>query len=165
MPVSSQPLTPERRPARSGAIDLPRVSVHAPRHPDASALGAAGPDVVAVSRRPGHDSPGITVEHLRAPIRQRRYRGGWAVDAATKKAWGQGANASFCSGRRHGKHLNCLDGMGGRAVEGSGLENRRACKRTVGSNPTPSARNQRFPAIVWISQFEFGAETKVPPVS
>jgi hypothetical protein len=31
-------------------------------------------------------------------------------------------------------------GMGGRAVEGSGLENRRACKRTVGSNPTPSAR-------------------------
>jgi hypothetical protein len=31
-------------------------------------------------------------------------------------------------------------GMGGRAVEGSGLENRRACKRTVGSNPTPSGR-------------------------
>jgi hypothetical protein len=30
-------------------------------------------------------------------------------------------------------------GMGGRVVEGSGLENRRACKRTVGSNPTPSA--------------------------
>ena len=29
--------------------------------------------------------------------------------------------------------------MGGRVVEGSGLENRRACKRTVGSNPTPSA--------------------------
>ena len=29
-------------------------------------------------------------------------------------------------------------GMGGRVVEGSGLENRRTCKRTVGSNPTPS---------------------------
>ncbi len=29
--------------------------------------------------------------------------------------------------------------MGGRAVEGTGLENRQACKRLVGSNPTPSA--------------------------
>ncbi len=29
--------------------------------------------------------------------------------------------------------------MGGRVVECTGLENRRACKRTVGSNPTPSA--------------------------
>src|ERR1700709_848218 len=45
------------------------------------------------------------------------------------------------------QHLRCgggrrsfiIVGMGGRAVEGSGLENRRACKRTVGSNPTPSA--------------------------
>jgi len=29
--------------------------------------------------------------------------------------------------------------MGGRAVEGTGLENQQACKRLVGSNPTPSA--------------------------
>ena len=29
--------------------------------------------------------------------------------------------------------------MGGRVVEGSGLENRRGCKLSVGSNPTPSA--------------------------
>jgi hypothetical protein len=29
--------------------------------------------------------------------------------------------------------------MGGRAVEGTGLENRRGRKLTVGSNPTPSA--------------------------
>ncbi len=29
--------------------------------------------------------------------------------------------------------------MGGRVVYGSGLENRRGCKLTVGSNPTPSA--------------------------
>jgi hypothetical protein len=29
--------------------------------------------------------------------------------------------------------------MGGRAVEGTGLENRRGCKLLVGSNPTPSA--------------------------
>ena len=30
--------------------------------------------------------------------------------------------------------------MGGRAVEGTGLENRQARKGLVGSNPTPSAR-------------------------
>ena len=29
--------------------------------------------------------------------------------------------------------------MGARVVEGTGLENRQACKRLVGSNPTPSA--------------------------
>ena len=29
--------------------------------------------------------------------------------------------------------------MGGRVVEGTGLENRQACKGLVGSNPTPSA--------------------------
>jgi hypothetical protein len=31
-------------------------------------------------------------------------------------------------------------GRGGRAVEGTGLENRRGREITVGSNPTPSAR-------------------------
>jgi len=31
--------------------------------------------------------------------------------------------------------------MGGRAVEGTGLENRQARKGLVGSNPTPSATN------------------------
>ena len=31
--------------------------------------------------------------------------------------------------------------MGGRAVEGTGLENRQALTRLVGSNPTPSAIN------------------------
>ncbi len=42
--------------------------------------------------------------------------------------------------------------MGGRAVEGTGLENRQACKRLVGSNPTPSATNHsrtRDVAPVW----------------
>ena len=32
--------------------------------------------------------------------------------------------------------------MGGRAVEGTGLENQQACKRLVGSNPTPSATKE-----------------------
>ncbi len=31
--------------------------------------------------------------------------------------------------------------MGGRVVEGTGLENRQGRKSFVGSNPTPSARN------------------------
>ncbi len=33
--------------------------------------------------------------------------------------------------------------MGGRAVEGTGLENQQACERLVGSNPTPSAKIHR----------------------
>src|SRR3954470_14305446 len=34
--------------------------------------------------------------------------------------------------------------MDGRAVEGSGLENRQGCKPLVGSNPTPSATSRAF---------------------
>ena len=33
--------------------------------------------------------------------------------------------------------------MGGRVVEGTGLENRQARKRLEGSNPSPSASNYR----------------------
>ena len=40
---------------------LPRVMFHGLRHVHASALIAAGLDVVAVSRRLGHDSPAITL--------------------------------------------------------------------------------------------------------
>jgi hypothetical protein len=39
------------------------------------------------------------------------------------------------------KSLIFLHRRGGRAVEGTGLENRRGRKVTVGSNPTPSAKN------------------------
>ena len=35
--------------------------------------------------------------------------------------------------------------MGGRAVKCTGLENRRRCKPSVGSNPTPSASEQVAP--------------------
>ena len=41
--------------------------------------------------------------------------------------------------------------MGGRAVEGTGLENRRRCKPLVGSNPTPSGparETRRSPDVV-----------------
>lgn len=36
---------------------------------------------------------------------------------------------------------------GGRVVEGTGLENRQACKRLVGSNPTPSAKRSSYPLL------------------
>ncbi len=39
----------------------------------------------------------------------------------------------------YSKSLGFLLRMGGRAVEGTGLENRQAGDRLVGSNPTPSA--------------------------
>ena len=38
-------------------------------------------------------------------------------------------------------HLPGAPGMGGRAVECTGLEIRQSCKRFVGSNPTPSAKS------------------------
>jgi integrase len=40
---------------------LPRVTFHALRHSHASALIAAGVDIVTVSRRLGHGSPAITL--------------------------------------------------------------------------------------------------------
>jgi integrase len=40
---------------------LPRVTFHAPRHSHASALIAAGVDIVTVSGRLGHGSPAITL--------------------------------------------------------------------------------------------------------
>jgi integrase len=43
------------------ALDLPRVTFHALRHTHASALIAAGMDVVRISRRLGHGSPSITL--------------------------------------------------------------------------------------------------------
>src|SRR5436309_2767356 len=38
--------------------------------------------------------------------------------------------------------------MGGRAVEGTGLENRQGCKLLVGSNPTPSASPPSTPVHI-----------------
>jgi integrase len=44
------------------ALALPKVSFHALRHSHASALIAAGMDVVAVSKRLGHGSPAMTLK-------------------------------------------------------------------------------------------------------
>jgi integrase len=43
------------------SLKLPRVSFHALRHTHASALIAAGQDVVMVSRRLGHKNPTVTL--------------------------------------------------------------------------------------------------------
>ena len=42
---------------------------------------------------------------------------------------------------RFGNHRRDSVWMGGRVVEGTGLENQQGCKLFVGSNPTPSARD------------------------
>jgi integrase len=43
------------------AVGLPRVMFHALRHTHASALIAAGLDVVVISRRLGHANPTVTL--------------------------------------------------------------------------------------------------------
>lgn len=53
-----------------------------------------------------------------------------------------GATSRLASGRV--SRLRLRSRMGGRAVEGTGLENRRAGNRLVGSNPTPSAMALAF---------------------
>lgn len=40
---------------------------------------------------------------------------------------------------------------GARVVESTGLENRQACKRLVGSNPTPSA-TFTYKALIWLNK-------------
>ena len=44
--------------------------------------------------------------------------------------------------------------MGGRVVEGTGLENQQTCKGLVGSNPTPSAIFLGFYAFLLIYFFK-----------
>jgi hypothetical protein len=50
-----------------------------------------------------------------------------------------GANSRFVAIDAEANYLNLLQWMGGRVVEGTGLENRQTRKRLEGSNPSPSA--------------------------
>ncbi|MFL5267571.1 MAG: tyrosine-type recombinase/integrase [Stellaceae bacterium] len=54
--------------------NLPKVMFHGLRHSHASALIAAGVDIVTVSRRLGHRSPAITLTYRpqRGPSRRER---------------------------------------------------------------------------------------------
>jgi integrase len=59
------PISPDRLSAQwrrvTVSMALPAVTFHASRHTDASALIAAGLDIVTVSHRLGHGPPGITL--------------------------------------------------------------------------------------------------------
>ena len=44
-------------------------------------------------------------------------------------------------------------GRGGRVVDGTGLENRRAVKRTEGSNPSLSAKNIVLKRPVYLKKY------------
>src|ERR1044072_7713874 len=59
-PMSPNNLSRDWRRACTPLV-LPRVTLHALRHTHASALIAAGVDVVQISRRLGHGSPVITL--------------------------------------------------------------------------------------------------------
>jgi integrase len=61
---------------------LPKVSFHAWRHSHASALIAAGLDVVAVSRRLGHASPALTLNVYSHMFQNSDDRAAAAIDAA-----------------------------------------------------------------------------------
>ena len=59
-----------------------------------------------------------------------------------------GFQFSFCCHQVRPNYLKSLKRMGGRVVEGTGLENRQARKRLVGSNPTPSA-NLSYKCLIY----------------
>ena len=59
----------------TSAPDLPRVKFHALRHTHASALIAAGIDVVTVSKRLGHGTPAITLNTYSHLFQKDRHEG------------------------------------------------------------------------------------------
>ena len=61
---------------------LPRVMFHALRHSHASALIAAGLDVVTVSRRLGHGSPAITLNVYAHKFASKETAAADAIEAA-----------------------------------------------------------------------------------
>jgi integrase len=64
------------------ALDLPAVTFHAFRHTHASALIAAGLDIVTISRRLGHSSPGITLSIYAHKFKNTDDVAAQAIDAA-----------------------------------------------------------------------------------
>jgi integrase len=67
------------------SLDLPRITFHALRHSHASALIAAGLDVVAASRRLGHGSPAITLWVYAHAFNKTDAAAAQAIEAATGK--------------------------------------------------------------------------------
>jgi integrase len=67
------------------SLDLPRVSFHALRHTHASALIAAGVDVVKISRRLGHKNPTVTLNIYAHLFERSDSTAADAIEAAMKK--------------------------------------------------------------------------------
>ena len=65
--------------------NLPKVTFHALRHSHASALIAAGLDVVTVSRRLGHASPALTLNVYSHLFVNNDEEAAKAIDAALSK--------------------------------------------------------------------------------
>ncbi len=68
------------------ALGLPEISFHGLRHSHASALIAANLDVVSVSHRLGHGSPGITLNVYAHLFERKDGQAAAAIEAALKTA-------------------------------------------------------------------------------
>ncbi len=79
------------------AANLPKVTFHALRHSHASALIAAGIDVVTVSRRLGHASPNITLG-----VYARRCRSGSHREGDPLIRYQSGTNSRFVLVKKRG---------------------------------------------------------------
>ncbi len=64
---------------------LPKITFHSLRHSHASALIAAGIDVVTVSRRLGHASPALTLKTYSHLFTNSDDKAAAAIDAALSK--------------------------------------------------------------------------------
>jgi integrase len=88
--VDLSPLHPDRLSQQwaraANTIELPEITFHALRHTHASALIAAGLNVVAVSRRLGHGSPAITLKIYAHLFANTDTAAAQAMDAAMRKA-------------------------------------------------------------------------------
>jgi hypothetical protein len=90
VPATALPLASADAGTARISLDLPRVSFHALRHTHASALIAAGLDVVLICRRLGYANAAVTLSvygHLFAPASSKRddSAAASAMEAAMKR--------------------------------------------------------------------------------
>ena len=136
------PDAPGDRPVQAGrARRLLEVPVRPVRRPERDAATSAVPPRLTGPKRPEMLPAGVAGMTGRA-IRER-------------PCWSAGRSGRACS-RRLNRTIDVRIGrcgfalrMGGRAVEGTGLENQQALMRLVGSNPTPSAIADPFFVRNW----------------
>ncbi len=110
---------------------LPEVPFHALRHSQASALIAAGLDVLTISRRLGHGSPVVTLTTYAHWFAKTDTAAADAIEAALKArsdhcAYGVPVRVPILGTFSVARHsvLDFPVWRGGRAVDCGGLENR-----------------------------------------